>query len=409
MTRPPFAPFAAFGVLLLAVAPALPARGADSVQLILSRTEVVPNEQIVLWLRVAHARGEKPQWEEPPFEGFWTERLRALGDARGEGVQTTVRRALFPSRVGTLAIAPSRLRIEDPEGNERFVRVPGAEIVVRPLPADGRPPGFTGVVGKLNVSVDVRESEITLGEAVPLTINVFGDANVWDAELPRLDELLGEDVEVFPGRPRVLKSEHGGTLRTRRIYPIELVPRRAGTIAIPALEIPYFDRDERAYRIAVSEPTAFRARTTRAASRAPWENPAPLPPPPSPVRLWVLLAAAAAALAAGGAAVSWWWRASLARLRQPPAPRPRDLLARAEAAEATDAFPELLRDALRAGIHVRHRLDPRPLTTDELAARVEDPDAIALLRALDELRFTGAPDRTRDLLARVRDYVAPEA
>ena len=101
-----------------------------------------------------------------------------------------------------------------------------------------------------------------------------------------------------------------------------------------------------------------------------------------------------------------WWRGTELLLRRKAVPRPAVLLERARAARGEENFPELLRDVLKAGIHRRHGLDPSSLTTEEIAARIDDPAAVRLLEKLDQLRFTPRGGDPETLLARIGDYVA---
>ena len=86
-------------------------------------------------------------------------------------------------------------------------------------------------------------------------------------------------------------------------------------------------------------------------------------------------------------------------------PRPGVLLERAREARGSDGFPVLLRDALKAGIQTRHGFDPSSLTTEEIAARIDDSDALDLLRTLDRMRFTTPAASPESLLSRVSEYV----
>ena len=402
------------GALVLGVARAALAEPAPirSVELAIDGDEIVIHQQLVVSLVVRHALYARPRWETPSFEGFWAERLNGDGspvqnDAQGHAWRTTTfRRALFPSRVGELQIGPSRLRFHDRAGEERERAVPGRSLRVREPPVAGRPEDFSGVVGALQIQVSIDGPEIELGRSLPVRVNVFGPANVWDVELPELQELLGDRAEVFASRPRLLKTTHGGRFRARRILDFEVVPRSTGAYEIPELAIPYYDPDARSYRVARSEPVSFQTvpRGKRSARR-PWQNRAVVAQPLEPGSLALRAGVVLAVLAASGYGLAWWWRRSLTRLQRKPLPRPHVLLRRASEAAGSDAFPTLLRDALRAGIHVRHRLDPSSLTTEELALAIDDGEAIALLEQLDRLRFTRAGGECETLLDRVRAYV----
>ncbi len=380
-------------------------------ELRLSKPELFVNEQLVVSLTVVHGADARPRWEEPAFEGFWTERLRASGEIGSGGGpdtsrRTTVfRRALFPSRAGVLTIPASRVRT-DVRGREQVLAVPAASVLVQPLPGGGRPTDFSGVVGRVRVQVSIDRDEVEIGESLPVTVSVFGEANVWDVREPPLEALLGDDLEVFPERARLVKSEHRGTLRARRVFRAEIVPRDTGHFAIPALSVPYFDPEQRRYLVASSEPVAFVARPPgHRTPRRPWDEARAAPPPlPRSALLWPALIVLTA-LAVSGFGLARWSRASELLLRRKSVPRPGVLLERARAARDDAHFPELLRDALKAGIHVRHGIDPSSLTTEEIAARIDDPPAVRLLESLDELRFTprgGDPDA---LLGSISEYV----
>ncbi len=399
-------------VLVLLLAPvALHAAPPLSAELRLSSDEVFLHQQLVVSLEIVHAADLRPRWQEPAFEGFWTERLRAQaalveGDDPAGLRRTVFRRALFPSRSGTLDIPPSRVTAEGPARFEHLLDIPGARIVARPLPVEGRPADFAGVVGRLQIHVSLDHAEVELGRSLQVKVSVFGEANVWDAPPLRFEQLLGDDFEVFPVPARLVKSEHQGTLRGRRIFAADLVPKSTGGFAVPALAIPYFDTETRRYEIARAEAAAFRILPRRRrANREPWQERRALAEPIAASDLLLRGLLALAALVATIFALRWSARRGERRLGRPPVPRPGVLLERAREARGSDGFPVLLRDALKAGIQTRHGFDPSSLTTEEIAARIDDSDALDLLRTLDRMRFTTSAASPESLLSRVSEYV----
>jgi hypothetical protein len=397
----------------LAALTAIVAAPVAQIELTVSKPTLVLHEQVVVSLRITHAADARPRWEAPSFEGFWTERLPAVGGptTRAEDGSTlnttTLRRALFPSRTGALVIARSRVLADGPHGKELAYAVEGAQVEVVDPPAEGRPETYTGVVGELTLQLSLDRDEVALGRSMPLTLNLFGEVNVWDARVPELDTVLPDTVEVFASRPRLVKTEHRGTLRARRIYEVELVPQKTGVYTIPRIEIPYFDPVAKRYRTASSEPVSFRAVPAgRATIRRPWENPAARVEPSDPYTLALRGVGLLLALAASAIGLAWWSRRSNALVRRPSRPRPQVLLERARAAEGQPDFPQLLRAALLARVHIRHGFDPRALTTAELASRIDDPKALDLLHSLDALRFRPAYGNAESLLTDVADYVA---
>lgn len=391
-----------------ALALARAARGDEpsdiSVRVSLDRASARIHEQVLLSVEVTHPVDARASWEPPPFDGFWAERLstRALPDAPNGLHRTQFRRALFPTRAGRLAIARSRLVLAAGEGDgERDVAVPGTALDVAPLP-DGVPADV--LVGRLELHLATSGDQVLLGKSLVLTLELAGEANVWDAPAPPLERLVGPDVELFPEPPRLSIGENAGRATTRRTFRYALVPARAGRLEIPPLEIPYFDPAAGALASARSEPLAFDVIDPGGAAppRATAE-PAPLPARRGESPLEPLALAAAAALAGAVAFVVLRRR----RSRAPGAAQasPRDAFDAARNARGTRDFASLLAHAVRVGIGTHHRVDAQALTPGELAGKIDDREALELLAALDQVRFAGRPADEDALLERTRAYL----
>ena len=399
---------AALLVSVLVVAHA-PARAEDrdvlDVRVSLDREQVFVHEQVVLSLIVRHSADARASWEPPPFDGFWAERLgtRALpSDGTGSNV-TEFRRALFPTRAGEVAIAASKLVLVGEAGSEREIAVPGTRIRVVPLPADVP---SDALVGQLEVRVMAGDDRVRLGKSLGLTVELTGEGNVWDAAPPALEPLLGPGVEVFPEAPRLSIGEGGGRATTRRTFRYELVPSSAGTMRLPPVRFAFFDPRARALSSAESEPLAFAVFEGSAAAeeREPWEN-RPRLREVAPLPLGTIALAVAAVLGGALASFGLWRRSRLTSVGGAAPPAPRAVFDAALAARDTPACLPLLARAVRAGIHARHHVDALPLTTDEIAARVSDREALELLAALDRTRFAGDGRPDAALVERVRAYL----
>lgn len=394
-------------VLALALAPRL-APAADAaleVRVRLDRESVYLHEQVVMSLEILHASDARATWEPPPFDGFWAERLgtRALPDDPSGLHRTEFRRALFPTRAGELEIAASKLSYVGEGGAQRELPVRGVRVRVRPLP-DGIPPD--ALVGRLELHVAGGDDRVRLGKSLPVTIDLAGDANVWDAAAPPLERLLGADVEVFGEAPRLSIGENAGRATTRRTFRYALVPARAGRVHLAPLEMDYFDPATGQLATARSEALAFDVFEggADAEPRSPFKKRAPLASG-EPFALWPVVLGAALLFAA-----SLWYlrraqRAQLARALGPSAPSPRIAFDAARAARGSSEFHSLLARALRAGVGVRHHFDALPLTPAEIAARGADREAVDLLEALDRARFARRSADEDALLERTRVYL----
>ena len=261
---------------VLALAGAARAGDAEpiSVRVSLDRDSVRVHEQVLLSVEVTHPVDARATWEPPPLDGFWVERLgmRALPDAPNGLHRTEFRRALFPTRPGLLEIGTSKLVIDALDGGrDRDLPVPGTSIRVEPLP-DGVPPDV--LVGQLELHArrrrpgaarQVRHADHRASPARP---------TCGTRRPPDVETLVGPDVEVFPEPAKLSIGENAGRATTRRQFRYALVPARAGRLAIPSLEIPYFDPARGAVVTAKSERSRStwskaRRRTSRVSPAAP--------------------------------------------------------------------------------------------------------------------------------------------
>jgi len=388
-----------------------PAAG-DAAPACLARAQVVPPEgfpgQQLVWrleiLRRPDTTGV--DWLEPPsFPGFRAEWLPGqpdLGGVRLDGVEYIGRveeRALFPERSGELVIAGAGLRCTVSSGPPLEVRATPTRVRVMALPEEGRPPGFSGLVGALGVEVAARPSQLALGGSTRLEVTLRGDTNLWDARDPLAGAPGLEDLELFPARPR-LELEPGIQLSVRRRFVHDAVPRREGRQVIPALRVPYFDPGQRRYEVATS-----RALVLEVGPRAPARSAhdAARPPEPETDRRatprapgwWALGALAAAGL------LGWVWRRRARRTRSAA------ILAELGPCDGADEAARLAR-ALRLALEPRLS-GARSAAVEELQARPgADPAvgrAVALLARVERSRFDphAPPVQRADVALAIQD------
>jgi hypothetical protein len=292
------------------------------------------------------------------------------------------------------------------EGNDEEIPVElgGARVDVLELPESGRPPDFAGLVGQLELKLEVADLEVEVGRALPVTVEIFGRANVWDAPPPELESKLEPDVEVFPGKSELVRGERGGRMTARRTFRFDLVPAKPGRFEVPGFELAYFDPETQRYERARAEPMAFRAvERDRRWATAPWEN-AQIPERPEarwPGPTWLLVGAG---LAVALAALAWAQTRSR-RTDRAVRESPLDLLRRAESEKVGAQQATLLAAAVRARISERYGVETAARTTGELGERVDDAEALHLLRELDRQRWSSGREPPAELRAAIRRYV----
>lgn len=145
-------------------------------------------------------------------------------------------------------------------GSYREVTVASDEITleVQPLPSEGRPDDFTGIVGQLRVKAAVSTSEATVGEPILLDLALSGAPSLTEAKLPNLSALpeLASHFKVSGDDPPLEKDGQVVFQRTLRA----IVP---GDLAIPAIPFSYFDPKAREYRTATTEPIPLKVTAAR--------------------------------------------------------------------------------------------------------------------------------------------------
>jgi hypothetical protein len=201
------------------------------------------------------------EWVEPPtFSGFRSERLPGRpqgGDTVSDGVSYHVReehRALFAEAPGSRTIAPSGLRCHVASGDRAFATpVPPVTLSVRPLPAEGRPESFSGLVGPLVVRTVVEPRRVHLGESVRLAVMITGAGNLWDTPDPLAGHAF-DSAEVFARRPSLV-LDPGTVLAVRQHFAYDIVPRVAGSLRLPPIRLEYFDPESGRYRTAETPET----------------------------------------------------------------------------------------------------------------------------------------------------------
>lgn len=217
--------------------------------------------------------------KEPTTDGFWTHQLgeplqqlqpEQLGRARYR-VYLLRRFAAFPLRSGELELGPMELTVRRPNSVfQIFGRGGGPKaplsrrsapviIDVQPLPEQDqknpKPPGDVAV-GRYSVTAELDRTQVATGDAVTLTATVRGYGHLQSV---RLADPSLKDVQVLQPQTKDLLEPQDGHIGGTRIYEWLLVPKQAGTVTIPAFEIPHFDPHAKRYNVARSVPLTLTA------------------------------------------------------------------------------------------------------------------------------------------------------
>jgi len=130
-----------------------------------------------------------------------------------------------------------------------------AHVEALPLPAQGRPADFSGLVGTFQLESKLEPTEIRAGESATLTVLLKGRGNVHrlpDLEMPELDH-----TKVYADQPVLEVETDQQGMGGSKTMKWALVPEKEGLYHIPPLTVSFFDTKIRQYRSIGTSPFSF--------------------------------------------------------------------------------------------------------------------------------------------------------
>lgn len=142
-----------------------------------------------------------------------------------------------------------------------------ADIVVRPLPTEGRPASFAGAVGDFTVSALARPTDVAVGD--PITVMYTVKVQSRDPRaLGALETLQAPAFATLPSLAkdfRIPSDQLGGTVKDRdKTFTQTFRPLNDSVTAIPPLPFSFFDPEADTYREVFTEAIPI---TVKAAER----------------------------------------------------------------------------------------------------------------------------------------------
>ncbi|MBT3233767.1 MAG: protein BatD [Calditrichaeota bacterium] len=208
----------------------------------------------------------------PRATGFWQEEFKIpsrppIRDAtvRGVGYKVaTIRKVgLFPTRKGKLTIEPltAEVTVEVPRSSSRRrsvfdisrnrqevkdITTQPLELVVKPLPAIGRPKNFQGDVGDFRVNVAYDNYEVSQHDAVNVTVKIDGTGYLKSIKPPKLK--VPDGFETFDPTVTENITTSGQVMRGKKTFSYLIIPRRSGTFNLDAIEFSFFNTMKKKYK-----------------------------------------------------------------------------------------------------------------------------------------------------------------
>ncbi|MBI4605980.1 MAG: BatD family protein [Planctomycetes bacterium] len=130
---------------------------------------------------------------------------------------------------------------------------------VRPLPEEGRPPGFTGAVGKYSIQVAASPTEVKTFDPITLEIRVSGTGILEELKAPAWSEVpsLTRDFDV------ATDTDPGKVEGAVKVFVHVVRPRHERVAAVPPIPFPYFDPEAQRYQVAQSSPIPIKVQAVK--------------------------------------------------------------------------------------------------------------------------------------------------
>lgn len=172
---------------------------------------------------------------------------------------------IWPEQAGPLDVSGVRVVLQYPQrfsgrdvfGRLRFERYrtisaspSKTTVVVKPIPDEGRPPGYNGAVGRYSISASASPTEAAVGDPITLTLRIEGTGRLERLGAPKLSELpdLARDFKI-PEEPLAGRMD-GST----KVFTQTIRATNTNVKQIPPIVIGYFNPQSGKFESAGSEP-----------------------------------------------------------------------------------------------------------------------------------------------------------
>jgi len=295
--------------------------------------------------------------------------------------------ALFPQQSGELTIAPmvfeARVLRDGRITGRKVFQSDAKNMTIRPIPPP--PDDYPDAAWLPARSVELAEEwsrepdELPAGEPITrrLTITALGQLST---QLPVLEPAPPDGVRVYPDKPELSVAAVSGGILAERRDQYAIIGTEAGTVQLPAVELPWWDIEAGAWKVATIPARTLEILPGAAAALPPEPGPEEQPTVTETIvvqsEFWRRIAEGLAVLWLL-TACGWWWSRRAPRAQSvgpPPVPlhrqQARCLKEARTAARANDRSG--VKDALLEWGRLEWPHDP-PRSLGRLATRVDAP------------------------------------
>ena len=120
-----------------------------------------------------------------------------------------------------------------------YLQTEAKELAVNPLPLEGRPGDFSGIVGQLRLEGQYSRSEMDYGDSFMLRASASGNCNLDGFQKIITGDLPG--FTVYETQKNVVESLEDYGYWVEKAFDVILVPGRTGALDVPPVSVSYFN------------------------------------------------------------------------------------------------------------------------------------------------------------------------
>jgi hypothetical protein len=204
-----------------------------------------------------------------------------------ESILLSFSKVLIPRHSGEIAILPASVSADVAVGIARsrdqffddffssqkqykrfMVSSQPLKLTVLPLPEEGKPSAFYGLVGQYTISASATPTKVNVGDPITLTIKIGGGKYLKPVKWPALEEIpeLANNFKI-PAEKASPTIENGFNVFTQTIR-----ASNSKVSEIPSIPLAYFDADKGRYDVAKTEPIKLDVSPTKILTNADLEG-----------------------------------------------------------------------------------------------------------------------------------------
>ena len=127
----------------------------------------------------------------------------------------------------------------------RYLQTEEKELTVNPLPSEGKPKDFSGIVGQLQLEGAYSQEQVNYGDSLSLRATAYGSCNLDGLKSVFSGGLPG--FAVYETQKSAEETVENGQYRVQKGFEAILVPEKNGAIDVAAISISYFNPLTNAY------------------------------------------------------------------------------------------------------------------------------------------------------------------